>query len=342
MKKTLLLMLIPAVCLMADVKQSKTTTVEFAGTFGKMMKLFGGGKPQTQVDYYTASAQRTDTYSNGKLETSQIIDLDKELFLTIDHKKKEYSQMTFEEWRQMMREVLTSMAEGKEDKRAEGEVKWNFTVDVKETGEKEQIAGRPTDKVVITLKVEAEVTTQEEGKIPETERSTLWVTSTEWLHRGGGQEQKEMQNFHQALGKKLGIMPDEASMRKLVQQVFAAYPQMSQAMERLQKESAKLAGFPMRLNTLYESEPDQAAAQRAKEEKKKDESPQVPTSVEGLAGALGKKMLSKQLEKKQETTGSRTKLMTSFEEVTELTSEPLESSLFQVPAGYKLVKNEQR
>lgn len=341
MKKLMMVLLIVSTWAMADVKHATTSKMEFGGTLGKMMKFFGAGKPMSTVDYYKSDIKRSDSFTNGKLDNSQIVDLDKELFITISHKDKEYTQMTFEEWRQMMRETLESLKEGKGEKpeQRDTDVKWNVKFDVKDTGEKEEVSGRSTDKVILTLTMEAEATSQEDGKTPATARTNLIVTSTEWLYRGEDKSQKEMQTFNINLAKKLGLSPDDAAMQSMMQQVFATYPQMAQAMERLKKEGDKLAGFAMRVNTVYESEPDPATAQRMKEEKQKQEKAdtEIPTSVGGLVGGFGKKMLQKKLENKQ-AQSDRTTLMKSTLEVTELATSPVDAALFEIPAGYKLVK----
>jgi hypothetical protein len=344
MKKILIILLLMATWAIADVKQATTTTMEFSGALGTMMKLFGAGKPITSVDYYKSDYKRSDSMVKGKLASSQLIDIDKELFISIDHQKKQYSQMTFDEWRQMMKDALANAEQGKTEEKPESDnsVKWNTKIDVKDTGESEEVAGRSSDKVILTLEMEAEATSQEEGKEPETARTNLIVTSTEWLFKGDDQARQEMQDFNKRLAVKLGLAPDEANMQQMMQQVFATYPQMAQAMEKLQKEGDKLSGFPLRVNTLYESKPDAETAQRMKEEKEKQDQKdnQIPTSVGGLMGGLGKKMLQKKTENKEES--DRTKLMQSTMEVTELATSALDGSLFEIPVGYKLVKTKEK
>jgi hypothetical protein len=344
MKKIVMILLLVTAWAMADVKQATTSKMEFGGTLGKMMKFFGAGRPMSTVDYYKSDMKRSDSIVKDKIESSQIVDLGNELFININHKDKEYTQMTFEEWRQMMRETLESLKEGKEEKpeQSDTNVKWNVKFDVKDTGEKEEVSGRSTDKVILALEMEAEVTSQEEGKTPETARTNLIVTSTEWLYRGEDKAQKEMQAFQVNLAKKLGFSPDDAAMQSMMTQVFVSYPQLAKAMERLQKESDKLAGFAMRVNTVYESEPDPATAQRMKEEKQKQEKPdnQIPTSVGGLVGGIGKKMIQKKMEQKQEPS-DRTTLMKNTLEVTELATSSIDADLFEIPAGYKLVKTKE-
>ncbi|RPH92673.1 MAG: hypothetical protein EHM72_17110 [Calditrichaeota bacterium] len=304
-----------------------------------MMKFFGAGKPINSVDYYKGDQKRSDTFDGEKLASTAIIDIDRELFVNIDHKRQEYTQMTFEEWRQMFEQTMKDLKQdqAQEESETKTDVKWDIKVDVKETGAKEQIEGRPTDQVIITLDVNTTVTAQEEGKAPETAKANLIVTSSQWMFKGDDSAQKEMMLFSLKMIKKLGIAPDKASMQQMMHQVFESYPQLGAAMEKLQKESDKLGGVAMRVESLYESKADPQTAQAMKEGKKDKESTEIPTSVGGLVGGLGKKMLNKQLEKKQEHK-DRTTLLKSKLEVTDLTTSSLGSGLFEIPASYKLVK----
>ena len=72
-----------------DLKKAYSTKVELKGTLGSMMKLFGGNKPTYQVEYLKGDLKRIDTVDKkGKIISSQIIDLDRELFITVDYSNK--------------------------------------------------------------------------------------------------------------------------------------------------------------------------------------------------------------------------------------------------------------
>lgn len=72
------------------------------------MKFFGAGKPRTSIEYYQGNLCRSDYLDEkGQNTTSQIIDLDRELFINIDHKGKKFTQMTFAEFRQLMAQKST-------------------------------------------------------------------------------------------------------------------------------------------------------------------------------------------------------------------------------------------
>ena len=97
-----------------------------------------------------------------KAEESRIIDLDQEVIITLNHKKKRYSKMTFEQFRAMMEENMERLkdldqAEPEEqgdDEQPETDVKMNFSVDVSTPGETKQIAGYNAEKVLMTMNFE--------------------------------------------------------------------------------------------------------------------------------------------------------------------------------------------
>ncbi|MBN1466364.1 hypothetical protein JXA02_11415 [candidate division KSB1 bacterium] len=332
----------------ADVKYVSTTSWKLEGAVGTMVKLFGGGKPVKTADYYTDDVKRSDTFDNKeRLETSQLVDLNQELFITIDHKKKEYSQMTFDEWKEMMKSTMAQLkgeeqGEAPEEKEEpQAEVKWDVKVDVQETGEKETIAGKNAEKVILTLDLDAEATETEvaEGEEPESVKGGIIVTSSQWLYKGEDAAQKEMNDFNMRLAAKLGFAPGEA--QDMMEQVMGQNPQLGEAIEAMQKEADKLQGMAMRVETLYQSKIDPETVKKmeeAKAKEKEEETTEIPTSVGGLIGGLGKKMMKKQMEKKDQGVKERSALMNSKTEVLEFDTSSLSASLFEVPSGFKLVE----
>ncbi|MBN1478700.1 hypothetical protein EH223_17210 [candidate division KSB1 bacterium] len=338
---------------MADVKYVSTTTVEMEGAVGSMMKFFGAGKPIKSVDYYKGDLKRSDTFDRKEnLETSQIIDLESELFVTVDHKEREYSQMTFNEWKKRLEESLKQLGEeeyGATDTTAaepEAKVDWELKFDVEETGEKEKIAGKNTEKVVLTIDLDAEVTSTEEqpGQEPESAKGGMIVTSTHWLYKGDNAAKKEMDDFNMRLAEKLGFVPGSASAQQMMAKIIEQNSRLGEAIETMQEEGAKLEGISMRVETLYETKVDPETARKIEEEKAREdekEDTEIPTSVGGLLGGFGKKMMKKHMEKKDEGVKERSTLMRSTTEVLELDVSALGNELFNVPNDYKLEKSEE-
>ena len=333
----------------ADVKYVTSTQMEFQGAVGTMMNVLGGKKPIQSVEYYKDNMKRSDTMDKkGKVESSQIIDLNKELFISLDHRKKEYTQMTFDEWRKMMEENMAQMGQETEkptdDEQPEAEVDWNLNVDIEETGEKERIAGKPTEKVILTLDMDAKVTETEpqEGQDPESFKGGMIVTSQHWLYKGNNSAKKEMDAFNKKMAEKMGALLMQSGAWQMMGQVLQQNSQIGDAMEELKKEGEKLNGLSMRVETLYETKVDPETAQKMEEERvkqKEEEKTEIPTSVDGLLGAFGKKMAKKQIEKKDQGVKERNTLMSQTTEVIELESAPLSADLFKVPDNYKLVES---
>ena len=311
----------------ADVKKESTTQLDFKGTLGAIMKFFGAGKPSTTAEYYQGDIYKSDAIDEkGKLTRSEIIDLDKELFISIDHKKKQYSQMTFDEWRQMIEQNIQKMESTKEDqaKEDEPEVEWDFRIDISKPGETEMIAGKKAEKVIITLEITAKAT----DKDAKTEQGDMIVTSTNWMvDEPAGQ--KEIDNFHKKLFKRLGVLPGKGGLEEMMSKLNQSNPGLAEAIKKMQEESKKLSGVPMRTQTVYVTK--STAASGEQEEMKRDT--EIPTSVGGLMRGLGKKIAKPDKEKSDQNV-----LMESKTEVTAFGVTSIDSKEFEIPGNYKLQK----
>lgn len=332
MKKMLLFTLILAAAftsVYADVTQESVTQLKFTGALGTIMRLVGGNKPINSTVYLQGDVHRTDNYDpKGRLADSQIINLDQEVFISLDHQKKRYTQMTFDEWRNMMQESMDKAGQNSkesQDRKDEENVDVKFSIDVQKTGEKQTIAGLNAEKVILILTIESQ--SQVEGQ-QEPQKSRLIVTSTQWL-APSAKGQDEMAQFSKKLMDKLGFSPSNMGMQQMMTQIMQNNPQLGEAMEKLQQEGDKLQGLAVKTNTVYETESDKPASQAEPEE----ESTEIPTSVGGLLGGLGKKMA----QPSQKESGPAV-LMESESEITKLETSPVDVSLFSVPEKYKEVK----
>ncbi|MDZ7265261.1 MAG: hypothetical protein ONB16_11805 [candidate division KSB1 bacterium] len=330
---TILLLLVSAIGLQADVKRESTSQMEFKGTLGAIMKFFGAGKPTTTVEYYKGDIFRSDNIDDkGRLTTSQIIDLDRELFITLDHKDKKYTQMTFEEFRQMMAEHLEkTKSEDKKAKKDEPQVEWDFKINVTKTGETEMIAGQSAEKVIIKIEITSKTTQPATEQQPaQTAQGEMIVTSTNWMVKSL-EGQKEIENFHVKLAEKMGMMPGKGGLEQMMQQLRQNYPQLADAMKRLQEEAKKLSGVAVRTHTIYETKAQPAPANETESEKKSTE---IPTSVGGLLKGLGKKVAKSD---KPEATSNV--LLESHDELLSAEVLSLDGSQFEIPTNYKLQPN---
>jgi hypothetical protein len=306
----------------ADVKTREKTHVSLGGMLGKIFNMFGGKAAKEGVVQTTAvKGNRKITINDA---TGQIIDLSEEKIYDLDMKKKTYEVTTFEQLRQRMREARekaekqAEQQQGKEDKpqeKAQPQKEYEVDFDVKETGQKKQLAGYDTHEVIMT------VTVREKGKTLE-DGGGLVMKMDSWL---GPQiaALKEVAEFDLKYWRQLqgpdamGMSPEQMAM------VIAMYPAFKQAADRMQKESPKLQGTPLASTTTVEGV-------KSKEEAAQQTSESSPKSVGGLGGMLARKMAKKD----ENANATRATIFTAEHEVQEVQTAVAASDL-DIPAGFK-------
>lgn len=306
----------------ADVKTREKTHVSLGGMLGKMFNMFGGKAAKEGVVSTTAVKGNRKMTSNDT--TGEIIDLSEEKIYKLDMKKKTYEVTTFEQLRQQMREARekaqkqAAEQQGKEEKQQDkGQPQKEYEVDfnVKETGQKKQLAGYDTREVIMT------VTVREKGKTLE-DGGGLVMNVDSWL---GPQipALKEVAEFELKYWRQLqgpdamGMSPEQMAM------IVAMYPAFKQAADRLQKESPKLQGTPLASTTTVEGV-------KSKEEAAQQTSESAPKSIGGLGGMLARKMAKKD----DNANATRATIFTAEHEVQELQTSVAASDL-EIPAGFK-------
>jgi hypothetical protein len=304
------------------VKTREKTHVSLGGMLGKMFNLFGGKAAKEGVVSTTAVKGNRKITINDT--TGEIVDLSEEKIYKLDMKKKTYEVITFEQLRQQMREARekaqkqASEQQGKEEKQPEkGQPQKEYEVDfnVKETGQKKQLAGYDTREVIMT------VTVREKGKTLE-DGGGLVMNVDSWL---GPQipAMKEVAEFELKYWRQLqgpdamGMSPEQMAM------VLAMYPAFKQAADRLQKESPKLQGTPLASTTTVDGV-------KSKEEAAQQTSESAPKSIGGLGGMLARKMAKKD----ENASATRGTIFTAEHEVQEIQTSVAASDL-EIPAGFK-------
>ena len=306
----------------AEVKTREKTHVSLGGMLGKMFNLFGGKSAKEGVVQTTAVKGNRKSTTNDT--TGTIIDLSEEKVYTLDLKKKTYEVTTFEELRQKMREARekaqkdAEAQQGKDQKAQKSEPQKEFEVDfnVKETGQKKQLAGYDTREVIITITVREKGKTLEDG-------GGIVMTMDEWLgpHIAA---LKELADFDIKYWKALQGSETMGLSAEQLAAVMAMYPMMKPAMERMQKEAPKLQGTPLASTTTVEGVPSkEAAAQQTSSEQ--------PKSVSGLGGLIARKMAKKD---DNAAAGGHTAIFTAEHEVQEIQTS-LTADDVAIPAGFK-------
>jgi hypothetical protein len=310
------LITLAAATLYADVKTRDRTTVKFEGTLGRVFNLFGGGKPSEGTTAVKGNRKATLGGSTG-----QIIDLSEEKVYDLDIKKKTYTVTTFEELRRRMREAeekakqeVAKEEPGKKEEAQKPAKEYEIDFDVKDTGQKKQIAGYDTHQTIAT------VTIREKGRTLE-EAGGLVMTTDMWLGPVIPQL-KEIADFDLKYWKQLQGPEVAAISAEQMAAMMAMFPLVGKATERMKKEGDKLAGTPLDTTIVFESvrSKDQLTQAQADSSNQK--------SGGGIGGLLAKKIIKKEEPK------ARSTIVTTHTEVLEVTTSAAAADV-AVPADFK-------
>jgi hypothetical protein len=303
----------------ADVKTQEKGLVKFEGMLGRMMNMFGGkaAKEGIVTNVAVKGNRKASLSDNG----GQIIDLDEEKVYDLDARKKTYKVTTFEEIRRQIREAQEKAAKeakeqgGKEEEQpAERGKEMDIDFDVKETGQKKDIAGYSTREVIATI------TVREKGKTLE-QSGGLVLTSDMWLAPKIA-AMKEIQDFEIRYAKAIDVTGAAGASAEQLAAALAMYPGLQKALARMQAEGTKMDGTPLETVLTVEGvkSPEQMAAA------KNDDS--------GGGGGLGG-MLARKMMKKKEPASPRATIMTTTHQVLSIGTSVNPNDL-QVPADFKL------
>ena len=304
---------------LADVKTRDKSQIKFEGMLGRMVGLFGGKAAKEGVEGVTAVQGSRKSTTNDT--TGRIVDLSEEKIYDLDIRKKTYTVTTFDELRRRMREAEEKARKdaekeqpaGRQEEKPAKEIEVDF--DVKETGQKKQIAGYDTRESVITI------TVREKGKTLE-DAGGVVMTSNVWL---GPQipQMKEVADFEMRYWKQLQGPDATAMSAEQMAAVLAMYPMVRNAMERMQKEGGKLQGTPLETTTTFEG---------VKSKEQLTEAQSSSSSSSGSSGGLGG-MLARKMMKKEEPK-ARATIFTLHNEVLEVSTSVAASDL-AIPPDFK-------
>src|SRR5262245_24837568 len=190
LKKTLSLCISAAlmtpICLRADLRYEETTEMKggIMESLGKFAGMFGakGLTKTTTSTFLKGDRMRKDQLDGTELTSSEIIQLDREQIVKLDHKKKTYTVLTFAEMKAQMEQAIAkakatpppqSQPAPQADQKPD--VKVEPKINVKDTGETKVINGFNTRRVLMTVELEGEdQKTKDKGAMgADTE---LWLT----------------------------------------------------------------------------------------------------------------------------------------------------------------------
>jgi hypothetical protein len=338
----------------ADFKYSETTkvtggammgAVKFASVFSKNAKQ--AMAPTTRTVSVKANKMREDQ-ADGKV---QIIDLEGKRFIEVDPQNKTYSIMTFAEMKAAMERQQQQMQEKMKEEQAKEQAKHpsqnaNVKITPKfesvETGATKVVLGVPTKE----LKAKMEMLMESDDPKAQGQQVSTVVNSDQWI-APDVPGYSEIRNFYLKMAKELDWVPGQ-----MKQTMANSNVQFSLA-ELRKNNLAHITGMPMITyvsmsmgGNAAQGGATQPAAQQPPPQQTEDNS--VPTSasaavMKGLGGMFKKKQQQQQQDAQASgntanpasTPGS---LMDMETEITSYSSDSLDASLFEPPAGYVQVQ----
>jgi hypothetical protein len=325
---------------------SVVSMMKFAGAFSKQARQVGD-------PILTSVMVKGNRMIRNSKDHSEIIDLDAGTVTEIDHLRKQYTTVTFEQMRQQM-EAAVAKAKAEQSKQQEQpqqpssndsqNVDLKFNIKVRNTGASKDVAGLSAKESIMTMTVDA--TDQKFGQT-----GSLAITTDMYLAPDiPGYD--EVRDFDRRYAIKMGTVINGAinpQMMAMMQQ-----PAAGKGMADMVEEMSKLKGIPvlqiMRMGTTIDGTPLPAASEAplpvgppppsAGDIAKQSASSAIMSSLP--FGGFGKK-------KKQEAPPPATDaaqptaavLVEMNTQMTNFSKASVDPSQFSPPAGYKQVEPKQ-
>jgi hypothetical protein len=313
--------------LWADFTYQETSTIT-GGAMASILRLAGVFSKQAREPIQSTVSVKGDRMVHRSANHASIIDLASGTITSIDIQKKQYSVMTFEEMKQMMEQMAQKMKQN--DK---GEM--NFKVSANATGKTKQVAGFDAKEMIMTMEME--------GKDKETgQKGGMTVISDMWLAPGVSGYQ-EVRDFYKRMSEKINWTPGG--------NMFMSNPQVSQGMAEVYKEASKVDGVPVQqIITMGAAGtmPTDGSAPPPQQQQPAADRPSVGSALGGALGGrfgLGRKKSSSDNpppQSAQQGSGGQSSgsLLEMTTELSSFSTNAVDPSQFEVPAGFKKVDNE--
>jgi hypothetical protein len=362
----------------ADFRYDETTKVT-GGSIVNMTKFLGAFSKESR--HITDPVNSTILVKGNRMahinqDTSEIIDLDQETITHIDHTKKQYSVVTFQEMRAAMEEAAKKAQQQPvtpEQPAAPSapppEV--HFKVSVNNTGASKQVAGLSAAESILKMSIEAK--DQKSGQT-----GNMAMTNDMWM-APEIPGYSEVRDFNSRMAAKMGTVFSGPTSSLMSPQTVQAQPGMFSGMADMAKEMSKLKGVPVSQIMRMGSTTDGSALPAASEAPLPQSNGPTAGSVAGQAadnaatsasntatanaenkagshmgsfggvpsslGNLGLGGFHKKKQQQQQPAAAPaaqnwTVLLESSTEMTNFSSASVDPSLFNVPAGYTKVPSE--
>jgi hypothetical protein len=220
----------------ADVSYQETTQIT-GGSMVGMLKMAGTFSSQARQ---AAAPTTTNVTIHGNRmvrsnpHTTEIIDLDQQTMTFIDHDKRTYSIVTFEQMRQAMTNAAGKVKQQGGQQPASTQGQMTFSAHISKSGATREIDGHKAKEALVTLTMIASTNDGSNVKAGMAATSEMWM-----IDEAPGLA--EMRSFNTRMAQEMGMDTDASPASALL----ATQPGAAQAMADLKKESAGISGLPI-------------------------------------------------------------------------------------------------
>lgn len=330
----------------ADVTVEESMSLSGAGLMkmanmsGRTVTTVAGQRARTDTEVQFESGMMR-ALSRGGGQTTEIVKLDQDKIYELNNKKKTYTETTFAERRAQMQEAMQKMQEAQASQRQatsgvdESQCEWsNPKADVKKTGEKTAIAGYQAERITITATQACK--NKENGEICE-----FGLALDQWI-APGFEASEERLAYQRAYAEKLGLTT--ATSRDFAERAEGMFSQYKGIWTEIAKKMKDVKGYPVKASfALGVGGPQCTSAQEAQASGNTAGPPNIGGALGALGGLFGKK--KEQQPQPAATTpppaapNGLMSLMTISTELVSVNRAPAGAQAFEVPAGYKKVKD---
>jgi hypothetical protein len=259
---------------------------------------------------------------------TEIYDLDGKRIINIDTKHKTYSVVTFDEMRAQLEEAKRKAAEQEAKKKGgESQVKITPKIAITPGSGSRQILNYTAKE----MKTRVDMEMQGQDSNGQNQSGNMWVNSDAYIAPVKGWE--EMKRFYAKMAKELDWVPGA---------MLGGDAQISQPMVEYRKSTANLNGLPLVSYVSVGMGPNPGTtgqAAQASPSPEKKEGNVISKGIGGMLGGFGKKNKNDSAQQGSSSAGQTgSSLMDMTTEVTSVSNNSIDASLFEIPADYKQVE----
>jgi len=321
--------------------------MSFANMSGTSKTSISGERTRRESDMQMESRLVRMFTRNALGPTTEIVRLDEDKIYHLEMRKKQYTEMTFEQMRAQMREAEQKMEEAKDKQPSpvdDSQCEWSDPkAEVKRTGEKMTVAGYSAERLTIVTSQACK--DKKTGSVCE-----LALALDEWLapdFSANGETLKFQRAYAQKLGLTTGLTPDLSDRAK---NLFGRYKGVwSQVVEKMRD----VKGYPVKSSFAFAFGGPQCTSSQQPQQQSPAASDAAPAGGGGLASQISGRLASAFSRRKKEDAapapadtppatvtmlpGNLVPIITMSSELVSVSTAPVPGDSFSVPGDFKKV-----